>query len=89
MILEYSIVLYSDFDMQIIMHITIFFYAHHHSVCTMLLSRSDVMPVLILTEIPRYLFYIYIYIYIYNVRKRREIRINNLAFEDIMAFYPR
>jgi hypothetical protein len=36
MIFEYSIILYSDFDMQVIMHITLFIYDHHHSVHTTL-----------------------------------------------------
>jgi hypothetical protein len=36
MIFEYSLILYSDFDMQVIMHITMFIYASHHSVHTTL-----------------------------------------------------
>jgi hypothetical protein len=33
-IVEYSLILYSDFDIEILMHITLFSYANHHSVHT-------------------------------------------------------
>jgi hypothetical protein len=33
-IVEYSLILYSDFDIEIIMHITMFSYALHHSIHT-------------------------------------------------------
>jgi len=31
---EYSLILYSDFDIEITIHITMFSYPHHHSIHT-------------------------------------------------------